>query len=131
MTLHDRLRQIASALPDDAGIFLNRTDLLALLEEDGTPATPTRDLTVEEVAEDTGRAPSTVRGWLIAGALRGFKLNNRDWRIPRPALRDYLTAQTETSDPPREIGEVDITAWRNVHGATNANPQGRGESADG
>ncbi len=132
MTLHHRLRQLASALPsDDAAVSFTRADLLALLEEDGTPATPTRDLTVEEVAEETGRAPSTVRGWLISGALRGFKLNNRDWRIPRPALRDYLTAQTDTSDPSLETGEVDITAWRKVHGAMNATPHGRGESADG
>ena len=86
MTLHDRLRQLASALPsDDAGIFLNRADLLTLAEEGGVPATPTRDLTTKEVAHETHRAPSTVRGWCISGALRGFKLNNRDWRIPRPA----------------------------------------------
>ena len=116
--MHDRLRQLASALPsDDAAVSFTRADLLALLAEDGRPATRTRDLTVEEVAEETGRAPSTVRGWLISGALRGFKLNNRDWRIPRPALRDYLTAQTETNDPPSEAGEVDITAWQKVHGA--------------
>ncbi len=133
MTLQDRLRQLASALPsDDAAVSFTRADLLALLEEDGTPATCTRDLTVEEVAEEVGRKPSTVRGWLIAGALRGsYKLNGRDWRIRRSALREYLTAQTETNNPPSEAGEVDIAAWRKVRGVMNANPQGRGESADG
>ena len=118
MTLHDRLRQLASALPsDDAAVSFTRADLLALAEEDEAPATPARDLTVEEVAEEMGRAPSTVRGWLITGALRGYKLNGRDWRVPRPALRDYVTARTETNDPPSEGGEVDITAWRRVRGA--------------
>ena len=74
MTLHDRLHQLASALPsDDAGIFLNRADLLALLEEDGS-----------------------------------------DWKIPRSALRDYLTAQTETNDPPSKAGEVEIGDWRKI-----------------
>ena len=58
------------------------------------------------------RASSTVRGWLIAGMLRGYKLNNRDWRVPRAALREYLEAQaTQSSETP---GEVDITAWRKV-----------------
>ena len=132
MTLRDRLRQLASALPsDDAAVSFTRSDLLALLDEDGISAAPARDLSVEEVAEETRRAPSTVRGWLISGALIGFKLNQRDWRIPQSALRNYLKAQTETSDPPRETGEVDIAAWRKVHGAMNATPQGPGKSADG
>ena len=119
MTLQDRLRQLASALPsDDAAVSFTRADLLALLEQDGTPATPTRDLTVEEVAAETSRAPSTIRGWLISGALRGsYKLNGRDWRIRRSALREYLDGQAETNDPPSEAGEVDIAAWRKVRGA--------------
>ena len=130
MTLHERLRQLASALPsDDAAVSFTRAGLLALLEEDGTPATPTRDLTVEEVADETGRAPSTIRGWLISKAIFGYKLNRRDWRIPRSALRDYLTAQTETNDPPSETGEVEIADWRKMRGAMTAASQGPGESA--
>ena len=109
MTLHDRLRQLASALPsDDSAVTITRADLMALLEEGGDPATLGSDLT----AQETGRARSTVRGWLIAGMLRGYKLNGRDWRIPRAALRDYLTAQTRAWEPPGGTGNVDITAWR-------------------
>ena len=96
MTLEQRLRQLASALPsDDSAVTITRGDLVALLEEDksGTWVASTRDLTVEEVADETHQAPSTVRGWLLSGALRGFKLNNRDWRVPRTALREYLEAQ--------------------------------------
>ena len=91
-------------------------DIVALLEDDGreTEVDSTRDMTVEEVAYETHRATSTVRGWLIAGELAGFKFNG-GWRVPRAALREYLEA--EASDTPRDEGEVDITAWRKVGGA--------------
>ena len=120
MTLYDRLRQLASALPsDDAAVSFTRADLLALLEDDGreTEVDSTRDLTVEEVAHETHRAPSTVRGWLISGALRGHKFHG-DWRVPRAALREYLEAEaTNVSEAPPHECEIDIAAWRKVRGA--------------
>ena len=70
MTLEERLRQLASALPcDHSAVTMTRADLMALLERDGRDAEvwSTRDLTVERVADETNRAPSTVRGWLIWG----------------------------------------------------------------
>ena len=76
MTLRERLRQLASALPSDkCAISITRADLVALLEGDigEVDVDSTRDLTVEEVADRVRRAPSTVRGWLISGALRGYK----------------------------------------------------------
>ena len=73
---------------------------------------------MEEVADETSRAPSTVRGWLISRALRGYKFNNRDWRVPRAALCEYLEGQLiEASEIPPDVGEVDIAAWRKVRGA--------------
>ena len=121
MTLRERLLQLASALPSDrSAITITRADLESLLEgETGeTAITAAQDLTVEEVAEEMRRAPSTVRGWLNSKALRGYKLNNRDWRIPRTALRDYLDAQaTQEDEPARRVGKVDITAWRKVRGS--------------
>ena len=117
MTLRERLRQLASALPSDgSAVTITRADIVALLEDDGreTEVDSTRDMTVEEVAYETHRATSTVRGWLIAGELAGFKFNG-GWRVPRAALREYLEA--EASDTPRDEGEVDITAWRKVGGA--------------
>ena len=115
MTLEAHLRQLASALPSDhSAVTITRADLVALLEGDsGDPGVGSpRDLTVEEVADQTSRAPSTVRGWLISGALPGYKLNDRDWRVPCAALREYLEAQaTQAGESP---GEVDITAWRKV-----------------
>lgn len=116
MTLRDRLRRLASALPSDgSSVTLTRLDLEELLEgEVAEVRDRERDLTVEDVAEETGRAPSTVRGWLIEGTLRGYKLNGRDWRVPRAALRTYLEAQAGPS-PASDDGEaVDIGAWRRL-----------------
>ena len=118
MSLHERLCAIANALPSDgAAVTLTRADLVALIgPEPGEAASDaTSDLTVEQVAVETGRAPSTIRSWLIAGDLRGYKLNGRDWRVPRSALRDYIEAQAAgPNDTPPDTQEVDITAWRRV-----------------
>lgn len=117
MTLHDRLTAIVAALPDDAAVTFSRRDLAALLG--GSPDTEnppaTRDLTVEDVATECGRKPSTVRGWLIAGELRGYKFNRRDWRVTRAALRDYIEGQAlGKAAPAQSAADVDITAWRQI-----------------
>jgi hypothetical protein len=73
VTLRERLRQLASALPsDDCAVTITRADLITLLEDDTgeTGVGSTRDLTVNAVAIETGRAPSTVRDWLSSKALR-------------------------------------------------------------
>ena len=118
MKLADRIRQLVTALPsDDSAVTLTRKDLAALVAgaDDASPPLPQRDLTVEDVAEEVGRAPSTIRGWLIAGDLRGYKLNRRDWRVTRGALRDYLAAQERGDEAETVAGEpVDITEWRKV-----------------
>jgi excisionase family DNA binding protein len=73
---------------------------------------PPRDLTVHEVAEHFRRAPSTIRGWLFRGDLRGYKLNGRDWRVPRLALAEYEQRQRE---PRRDASEdVDLSSWRRI-----------------
>ena len=75
------------------------------------------DLTIAEVAQALGRKESTVRGWCASGALRGaYKLNKRDWRIPRAVLLDYQRRQAEPSSLP-EHGRArvaDMAAWRNA-----------------
>lgn len=117
MTIVERLWALAAALPSDrSSVTLTRSDLMALLEGEQASALPSRDLSVEEVAEETGRAPSTVRGWLIRGELQGYKLNGRDWRVPRPALSAYLEGQVapESDEEPSE--GVDLGAWRRLRG---------------
>ena len=112
MTLAERLLQIVDALPSsDSSVTLTRSDLVGMVEESG--GVNAADLTVDQVAAKTHRATSTVRGWLIAGDLRGYKLNQRDWRVTPGALKEYLEAQ----DSPPELrqpagGSVDISVWR-------------------
>ena len=110
-----------NALPSDhSAISLTRADLIALLEEEEDEVAPdsTRDLNIREVAEETKRAPSTVRSWLVEGRLRGYKLRNRDWRVPRSALRQFLNEQpANESRKPADTAraeKVDIGAWRKV-----------------
>ena len=119
MTGLDRLRQLASALPSDhSAVTLTRVDLFALLDDHGEARSESeRHMTVKEVAEETGRAPSTVRGWLISRTLHGYKINDRHWRIPRSALRKYLAKQTERGGTQTKARKVDIADWRRVRGA--------------
>lgn len=122
MTVQERLRHLISILPsDESTVAFTRADLVRMLDgEAETIAALDRDLTVEEVAEKVGRAVSTVRTWLIAGDLRGYKLNGKSWRIPQTALRKYLDAQTTVSvrdqeDQADEDDEdIDISAWRKI-----------------
>ena len=51
------------------------------------------DMTLGQVANEVGRATSTVRTWLNSKRLQGYKLNGRDWRVPRIALRTFLDDQ--------------------------------------
>ena len=114
MTVQERLRQLAAALPSaESAVTFTRADLLALIDgEAESRALSLSDLTVQEVASEVKRSPSTVRTWLISGALRGYKLNRRDWRVPRTALREYLAAPAPESPPP--AADVDLGAWRKI-----------------
>jgi len=118
VTLAERIHQIVVALPSpDSSVMLTRAVLANMLEEDaGQPSIDEHgDLTVEQVAAQTNRAPSTIRGWLIDGALRGYKLNERDWRVTRAALREYLEGRESKPEEPANEGQpVDISAWRRV-----------------
>ncbi len=123
MTIHERLRQLAAALPsDEAAVTFTRADLVALLDSEGEAASslPSRDLTVEEVAVEMGRSPSTVRSWLIAELLDGYKLRGKAWRVPRAALRAFRDAQGATPETEPDHRPVDIGAWRGVRAAREA-----------
>jgi len=124
----DRLRQAAAAFADA---------LLDALTGEGTGAANAPadvPLTVKEVATLLHRSPSTIRGWLVAGVLAGFKLRGRDWRVRRADLQAFLDglwpaasshvppgattppAPDPRSRPPRaQAGEQpDLSAWRKV-----------------
>ena len=65
MTLKDVFVRSPSSLPsDNCAVTITRADLVALIEGDSseTGVASTRDLTVEEVADETRRAPSRSGG---------------------------------------------------------------------
>jgi excisionase family DNA binding protein len=74
------------------------------------------DLTVEEVGRELNRSPSTIRGWLGSGKLRGYRMNGREWRVPRAAVREYLEGQRNgggCARASRSRGQqADLAAWR-------------------
>jgi len=122
MSLVDQVQAIIDALPsDDASVTLSRLDLKRMVGADceAPIRLMPKDLSVREVAEEIGRAPSTVRDWLAAGKLVGaYKLNDRDWRVPRLALDEFLDRQRslDAHSPDDEDSIVDIGAWRDVQG---------------
>ncbi len=72
------------------------------------------DLTLAEAAEKLGKAPSTIRAWLLAGELRGYKVH-RSWRITRAAIAAFLEGQRNPSaeSAPRSRGQpADLGAWQ-------------------
>jgi len=103
VTLSDDLQ----GLPDDALMPVGW--IRERLGSDTGPD-PVADLTVGEVAEELGRQPSTVRGWLGSGDLDGYKLRGREWRVPREALRAFL--EGERNGGPSE--PTNLGSWREV-----------------
>ena len=73
-------------------------------------------MTVKELAEASGRAPSTVRTWCAEGRLPGaLRLCGREWRIPADALRALLDG--DTPDRPEAVARLPVPrgglgAWR-------------------
>ena len=115
MTLEKKIAAMIEHLPQGVESVTFSTDWLRAELDIGSDVQA--DLTVEQVAEQLGRAPSTIRGWCIDGRLRGYKLNHREWRVPRGAVRDYLENQRNGSgrQARRTNGHpADLSAWKNV-----------------
>jgi excisionase family DNA binding protein len=100
------------------GALIPRDWLIDQLEEEcATTAEGLRDLTVEEMAELSGRAASTVRGWLAAKKIsEAYRLMGREWRVPREAFRRFLDQQTtagsEGKSGTQPSSKVDLSEWR-------------------
>ncbi|MGH7537598.1 MAG: hypothetical protein ACREMF_03105, partial [Gemmatimonadales bacterium] len=61
--------------------------VLEQLDASPAPAEELRDLTIEDVAAQFGRRPSTVRGWLERNLLRGYRLNGKALSRVERAMR--------------------------------------------
>jgi excisionase family DNA binding protein len=113
-----RLLNLADALPVGGVVQLDARALrrLAGVQADDEPAQPGAavvvvDFTVEQVAEKLGRSASTIRGWLHAGVLRGYKLREREWRVPPAALAE-LQASAADEEPAIDSEPVNLSGWR-------------------
>ena len=106
------------ALPDDAQVPVRWVrELVAEMGlGDGSPGSV--GLTVSQVAEVTGRAPSTVRTWAAEGRLPGARrLRGREWRIPRAAISALLeegAGGPKVSASPSRMPPGGLSAWRGV-----------------
>lgn len=100
---------------------LTKRDLLDMLEAAGgeTTAGPAdqeqlMDLSVSEIMEATGRARSTVIGWINSGELQSYMFG-RERRVTRAAWNDFLRRRRgEGPTPGVEAEAVDIGSWRSL-----------------
>lgn len=110
--LEARLRQLVRLSDPDGTVTIRWLAALigVCLEDDsGGVEAAASDLNVADVADHFKRSVSTVRGWLGRRELRGYKLNGRDWRVPRSAIREYEERQQQL---PAQTDQVDIREWR-------------------
>lgn len=95
-----------------------RVVLAHLPAEDSPNPTGLADPTIEEVARELGRAPSTVRGWRLAGEFPGAYQLGREWRIPRADVRAYLDRLRPTHETPAPSSDTpplsppNLGSWR-------------------
>ena len=112
MNLADRLRELAERLPPGGLLTLTRDGLLALAaggDGQASHAVLQADVTVAELATRFHRSASTVRGWCEHGRFEAaYKLNGRDWRIPKRAVDAFLAEQRGEAHATR------LGAWRAV-----------------
>ena len=107
------------ALPDEALVPVSWVRELVGgqngADSDGDPGI-VADLTVGDVGQQFGRTPACVRAWCRAGRVPGaYRLNGREWRIPRGGLRAFLAGERNgqgSKGPRREGVAVDLGAWR-------------------
>ena len=107
---HDALGGLLEPLPDEALVPVGwlRSYLRA-----PAPTEPIGDLSCAQAAEALGRKPGTVRGWCARGEIPGaYRLNGREWRVPRAGLRAYLDGAASREREPVDPGSVDLGSWR-------------------
>ena len=113
----DELLAAIGSLPDAATVPVGF--IRTFLDPAHAPDDVLQDLTLGRAGELLERSVSTVRTWCQLGKLRGaYRLEGREWRIPRASIRDFLAAQRNgastmhTNVPSRAT--VDLGAWKKV-----------------
>lgn len=102
-------REILAAMPGDALVPVKWVrELFAVTSAESV------GLTVEELAEKTGRSPSTVRAWCRRGELPGAYQLGGSWRIPASA---FAERQKAIDIEPSEPAPANLAAWRVKWGA--------------
>ena len=119
LTVEDRLRRLADALPDGAAVTLPVSLIRSWLVQGGpAEADPNADMTVAEVATLFNRSPQTVRTWIRHGDLDAYRLHGREYRITTRALEAFLKQQRAGTVPPPRPERVsgaraaNLGAWR-------------------
>lgn len=75
-----------------------------------------QDPTVQQLADELGRSPSTVRGWIGQNTFpNAYRLNHREWRVPRGDVAAYLDRQRPADREQTKLGnrraEADLRSW--------------------
>lgn len=116
-TLQVRLRSLAEALPEQGFVTLSRDALFEMIDDRGQVNNAEQysvDLTVAEVAGMFDRRPQTIRDWIKKGALRGYKLSGREYRITETAVKEFQECERNGKVPRKQFVEADLGAWRQV-----------------
>lgn len=114
-----RLTALRDALPPGGSVTLDREALSELLAAETVEAEPVGDLSIEQVAKALGKAPSTVRNYVAAGELKGYRFK-RQWRFTREAVTAFERGQAATTLRQRRASEpADLSDWRRHRGTHN------------
>jgi excisionase family DNA binding protein len=118
LTVEDRLRTLADALPDGAAVTLPVSLIRSWLVQGGpADADHNADMTVAEVATLFNRSPQTVRTWIRHGDLDAYRLHGREYRITAMALEAFQQQQQAGAVSPlpqsaTSTRAANLAAWR-------------------
>lgn len=124
MRVIQRLRRLVESAPPDATVPVrwigevldgDEANVEPAIRANGSdPVLP--DLSVDDLMSATSRERPTVIGWIHDGYFPGaYKLNGREWRVPRSDWKAFLNRERQGHDrDPTPSGgqDVDLGRWR-------------------